>query len=72
MEDWDGEERRLHKCSEEEHQIHHEFVRKWIQREEKRSAFRQAVIEKSLVSLLYSGILFCLTHIFSYLKEHWK
>jgi hypothetical protein len=55
-----------------DHDKHHEYLRICIEREARRSAFQRAVIEKTLVSLLWSGITGGAILIYNLVKDHWK
>lgn len=48
---------------------HKKLHQKWIEREEQRLAFRQAIIDKSLQSLLWSGGVFVAYAVWNYLRQ---
>ena len=49
-----------------------QWVRLAIQAQAKKAAFRQAVIDKTLLGLLSSGILWACYQIVDLIKTHWK
>ncbi len=49
-----------------------QWVRLAIQEQAKKAAFRQAVIDKTLLGLLSSGILWACYQIVDLIKTHWK
>ena len=49
-----------------------QWVRLAIQEQAKKAAFRQAVIDKTLLGLLSSGILWVCYQIVDLIKTHWK
>lgn len=49
-----------------------QWVRMAIQAEAKKAAFRQAVIDKTLVGLLSSGALGLAYYAIDFFKSHWK
>lgn len=57
---------------ETEHQLHHQFIDVLIKKEEQRLRFRQAIIEKTLASLLWSGIAGGGVFIVTLIKDHWR
>jgi len=54
------------------HAQHHQYIETLIRKEEQRIAFRQAVIEKTTASLLYSGIIAAGVYIAEQVRNHWK
>lgn len=54
------------------HAQHHQYIETLIRKEEQRIAFRQAVIEKTTASLLYSGVIAGGLYILDQVKAHWK
>ena len=54
------------------HEDHHKFIASMIKREEERSTFRRAVIEKTTASLLWSLILFLIAAVGAWFKGYFK
>lgn len=66
-------ERRKDKLMEQEvHEKHHEYIAALIERENQKVRFRQAIIEKSLVSLVWTAIIWTGSIFLEYFKSHWK
>jgi hypothetical protein len=55
----------------ETHIKHHEYLALLIEREKQRAAFRQAIIEKTLASLLWTAVVAICTFGWAYIKGHW-
>jgi hypothetical protein len=55
-----------------EHSLHHEFITKVIEREAEKADFRKAIMEKTILALLYSGIVGLLYMIGNFIKDHWR
>lgn len=49
---------------------HCDMHEKWIQKEEQRIAFRQAIIDKSLASLVWAGLVFLGYAVWNYTKQN--
>ena len=54
------------------HQKHHEYIDTLLKKEEQRIAFRKAVIEKTLSSLIWSALVGAVTLLINTFKDHWK
>lgn len=54
------------------HADQHRYIESLIAREEKRAKFRDAVIEKTLASLVWSGVVAIAIACWSYVKDHLK
>ena len=63
------QERRKDKLMEQEtHEKHHEYIATLIQRENQKMVFRQAVIEKTTASLIWSIIVGIGLSVWNYIK----
>lgn len=63
------QERRKDKLMEQEtHEKHHEYIAALIERENQKMAFRQAVIEKTTASLIWSIIVGIGLSVWNYIK----
>ena len=49
-----------------------QWVRSAIQEQARKAAFRQAVIDKTLLGLLSSGILWAMYQIVDVVRNHWR
>lgn len=56
----------------EAHKDHHNYIEILIKKEEQRIAFRQAIIEKTVSSLLWSASVGTLALLWQFIKDHWR
>lgn len=55
-----------------DHNLHHEYLRKVLEREARKEALHRAIIEKTLVALVWSAIVGLGALLWSTLVTHWR
>ena len=55
----------------EDHSGHHDYIRTVMQREARREALHRAVVEKTLVALLWSALAALGTLLYNVFMNHW-
>lgn len=66
------ERRKDHLTEESIHKQHHEYIATLIEKENQKMRFRQAIIEKTTVSLIWTFIAWGATTLVDYIRNHWK
>jgi len=55
-----------------EHDLHHEYIKRALEREDRRAKLHQAIIEKTLSSLVWSTLVGIAWLVWNSVKDHWK
>lgn len=55
-----------------DHNLHHEYLRKVLEREARREALHRAIIEKTLLALIWSALLGIGTLLWNTFTTHWR
>lgn len=61
----------LSKKMSDDHQAHHDYIKKAMEREARREALHRAIIEKTLVALVWSAIVGIATLTYNSVISHW-
>ena len=55
-----------------DHNLHHEYLRKVLEREARKEALHRAIIEKTLVALIWSALVGFGSLLYTTLASHWR
>lgn len=56
----------------DEHDLHHDYIKRVLEREDRKAKLHQAIIEKTLSSLVWSTLVGIALLVWNSLKDHWK